>query len=93
MKRLLGISALVLFAATGCRMCACPYDYCGPVVECGCVGCDSGPSGPYEESSPAVEGETITPGAPQMAPTPADSPMTRNASPWRQTGVPHYASR
>ncbi len=38
MTRLLGLSALVLLAATGCRMCACPYDYCGPVVECDCAG-------------------------------------------------------
>jgi hypothetical protein len=37
MQRLLALSALVLVAATGCRMCASPYDYCGPVVECGCM--------------------------------------------------------
>ncbi|HTQ39397.1 MAG TPA: hypothetical protein VMJ32_10230 [Pirellulales bacterium] len=37
MRRLLALSVIVFAANMGCRMCASPYDYCGPVVESGCV--------------------------------------------------------
>lgn len=39
MSRLAIASMLLsLAAATGCRMCAHPYDYCGPIVSQGCHG-------------------------------------------------------
>jgi hypothetical protein len=34
------LTGLTIAAGTGCRMCASPYDYCGPVVECD--DCNSG---------------------------------------------------
>lgn len=100
MNRLLGLSALVLLASTGCRMCASPYDYCGPVVECGCAGgegcgCNSmGPQGEgtYEENSPPMNGEMISPEAPQTAPTPANTPSSYNGASWRRQS-PTLASR
>jgi hypothetical protein len=97
MIRLLGLSALVLLASTGCRMCACPYDYCGPVVECGCVGGEGcgmsqGPvEGQIQDGTP-VDGEMIQQGAPQSAPTPANGPMSSNGAPWRHPS-PTLASR
>jgi hypothetical protein len=87
MYRLLALSLFVLAAATGCHMCASPYDYCGPVVECGCVGggscgcgCNSnaapseGPS--YENGAPMDGGEMVSP---QNAP--AGSTNTQGISP------------
>jgi len=97
MNRFLGLSALVLLAGAGCRMCACPYDYCGPVVECGCVGCggeDGGvmpPDGPYQENNAPGNGEVISP-APQAAPAPVSAPTSYNGTNWRRTG-PTLASR
>ena len=44
MQRILGILAIVSLAlsAAGCRMCANPYDYCGPVATGGeCPQCAS----------------------------------------------------
>jgi hypothetical protein len=84
MTRLLGLFALVLLAATGCRMGACPYDYCGPVVECGCVGgegCGMNQVGPADgqiQDGAPVNGEMIPQGAPQTAPAPANAPMSYN---------------
>ena len=106
MKRLLGLSALIMFAATGCRMCACPYDYCGPVVECGCMGgeggcgCGCGGSagptegqGAMEEGAP-MEGETISsPENPQPAPAPANMPTSSNRSGSRRVQQAGYSTR
>jgi hypothetical protein len=100
MTRSLGLFALVLLAATGCRMCASPYDYCGPVVESGCVGCDvfggnsMGPpgEGTIEDNSPPVNGEMIPPGTPQAAPAPANMPSSYNGAAWRRPS-PTLASR
>lgn len=46
MKRLF-ICGLVLAASSGCRMCASPYDYCGPVY-------DSAPPNPPQYSAPPM---------------------------------------
>ncbi|HEY2759236.1 MAG TPA: hypothetical protein VGI75_00795 [Pirellulales bacterium] len=100
MNRLLGLSALVLLAATGCRMCACPYDYCGPVVECGCVGgegCGGNSMGPpgegaVEENGPAMNGEVVPPDAPPTPPPPANSPTSYNGASWKRHS-PTLASR
>src|SRR3954453_7826689 len=47
MRRLLACSfvtltGLTIAAGTGCRMCASPFDYCGPVVECNNGNCGGG---------------------------------------------------
>jgi hypothetical protein len=100
MKRLLGLSALIMFAASGCRMCACPYDYCGPVVECGCMGgegCGCGSAGPMEgpmdEGSAPMDGETISPGTPQPAPAPMNTPTSSNRSASRRIQQAGYSTR
>lgn len=60
---------LALLGAAGCRMCASPYDYCGPVVDSCCCdsqygagyapqGYQSGPvydEGYVEETAPMVQ--------------------------------------
>jgi hypothetical protein len=46
MKRL-AVFALILAASGGCRMCASPYDYCGPVY-------DSAPPNPPQYSPPPI---------------------------------------
>src|SRR5262249_31845484 len=78
-------------AAGGCRMCASPYDYCGPVVECG----DNHPSeysaqpaasgSDYETvPAPAAKPETPTPAIPP-APKPELQPQAGRRSGTRQT--------
>ncbi|HEY2826619.1 MAG TPA: hypothetical protein VGJ04_03380 [Pirellulales bacterium] len=100
MKRLLGLSALILAAATGCRMCASPYDYCGPVVECGCMGggdygggCGNGePSQEMmDDHSAPVEGEMIAPPNAPATPTPANSSSYHGSTGRRFN--PTYAAR
>lgn len=34
------IAVCLVAMATGCRLCAHPYDYCGPTVVGGCQSCD-----------------------------------------------------
>ncbi len=75
----------VMAASSGCRMCASPYDYCGPVVECDCCG-DGGHSAENQESVPYYNGQlpgsnNTMPAQPnanlQRAPTPATMPQSR----------------
>jgi hypothetical protein len=54
MRRLLALSLVVVAAASGCRMCASPYDYCGPVVDDCCCGSDYQPQVPYQGTSAAT---------------------------------------
>jgi hypothetical protein len=72
MSRLLALAFAILFAASGCRMCACPYDYCGPVPGCGCGddcgggGCSSCGgggynAGPYGGGGMMYEGANVGP--------------------------------
>jgi hypothetical protein len=87
MRRVLAFSivtlgAMILATSGGCRMCASPYDYCGPVVDSG--DCGSGPGytqggarmdGEYYENGAAPE-EINRPAPPQKmgTPTPAPTP-------------------
>ncbi|MCC7083973.1 MAG: hypothetical protein IT427_03075 [Pirellulales bacterium] len=54
MRRLLTLSLLLIAAGSGCRMCASPYDYCGPVVDDGCCG------GEYQNYAPRYHGAPAT---------------------------------
>ncbi len=61
MRRLFALLSL-LGALSGCRMCASPYDYCGPVVDDNCCGYPGGgpamgpnQAAPYYENAPAME--------------------------------------
>jgi hypothetical protein len=47
MRRLFALSLILVAAGTGCRICASPYDYCGPVVDDCCCGSDYQPQTPY----------------------------------------------
>jgi len=80
MRRVITLLSL-LIAAGGCRMCASPYDYCGPVVDSDCCGYPGG--GPamagnhgaaYYENAPAANGTpteaTVIDGNPDSAPIP-----------------------
>jgi hypothetical protein len=40
MLRTLFVIVLAFAASAGCRMCASPYDYCGPVYSGNCRTCD-----------------------------------------------------
>jgi hypothetical protein len=62
MRRLLALLPLLMMAAGGCRMCASPYDYCGPVVDSNCCG---GPGG-YGPNVAPNQGENYYEGAPIM---------------------------
>jgi hypothetical protein len=94
MRRLLALSlcvsatAFAIATAEGCRMCASPYDYCGPVVESG--GCGENGGGPapvskvapYYNGTPNNDGDVMpappaTNSAPQRTPTPATTPQSR----------------
>jgi hypothetical protein len=83
MKNTLLLIALIglLAAGSGCRMCADPYDYCGPTYAgpCGPVVCNPNaragsvlsPS-PYVGAGPEVmaDGQLQTDGEPTLAPIP-----------------------
>jgi hypothetical protein len=92
------ILLLAIAGAAGCRMCASPYDYCGPVVDdCCCASqynaapccetgcCDTGYEGgpEYYEDAPAIqESPTMT------------MPMTSSkSSPARSKTTSSYRSR
>ena len=96
MRALLAVSLLVLITGSGCQMCGCPYDYCGPVIEDDCA--YGGPHGApmsgemneYDQATPTMQksGQPVpgmpTPAAPNsMAPAPnSPSPAaTRPSSP------------
>ncbi|HEY2760045.1 MAG TPA: hypothetical protein VGI75_04860 [Pirellulales bacterium] len=87
MRALLAVSLLVLITGSGCQMCGCPYDYCGPVIEDDCAygGPQSAPmSGEmneYDHAAPAMQksGQPVpampTPAAPNsMTPPPNSTP-------------------
>jgi len=78
MRRVLAFSIVGLIAAAGCRMCASPYDYCGPVLECD----DSVHPAGYTMPSVSPAPETVP--APQAKPqpqTPAPSPGPQSEMP------------
>lgn len=58
MRRLLALSFVLIATGSGCRMCASPYDYCGPVVDDCCCNSDYQPSVPYQ-GSPVAEMESM----------------------------------
>ncbi len=77
LRTALGVGAmLALLAATGCRMCVSPYDYCGPVYEGqGCSSC----------GSEARAGSILAGGSqPSPAPVLAPAPQTSSAPVRRQ---------
>jgi hypothetical protein len=72
------LAALTLAASGGCRMCASPYDYCGPVVDCDDGGYSNGyhpgvgsqpAAGQYYENKSAPE-EINRPQSPKNLGTP-----------------------
>jgi hypothetical protein len=95
------LTGLTIAAGTGCRMCASPYDYCGPVVECDNGnyggGYHAGTSAPadgqyYENGSGPEEiqrpGQNMGQPTPAPAPTPATGPMasrTQNQNPFMRS--------
>jgi len=90
MRYVLAISIIGLIAAGGCRMCASPYDYCGPVVECdgdGHPAAYSMPpssSGPETVPAPQAKPESQAPATPP-APVPQPQPQaSRTRSSMRQ---------
>ena len=86
--------ALVVSFSAGCRICCAPYDYCGPVYDCGqCANlttnrCGSGVCGVPCGGQPAVAGmpaqqipQNPAPyyhGTPSGMPTPAPGPQVQN---------------
>src|SRR5262245_36411918 len=68
MRFVLALSLVGLIAAGGCRMCASPYDYCGPVVECD----DSVHPAAYTMPSTSAAPETLP--APRAKPSQAPTP-------------------
>lgn len=84
------LTGLTIAAGVGCRMCASPYDYCGPVVECddsytsGYHGGGAAPAdGQYYENGSTPEEVRPQPPknmgsptpTPAIAPAPATGPM------------------
>jgi hypothetical protein len=65
MRRVLALSIIGLIAAGGCRMCASPYDYCGPVVECD------------DSTHPAAYTMPPTSAAPETVPAPQAKPQSQ----------------
>jgi hypothetical protein len=57
MRRLFALSLMLVAAGTGCRICASPYDYCGPVVDDCCCGSDYQPQTPYPGPTEPVTSE------------------------------------
>jgi hypothetical protein len=98
------LGLLVLSAATGCRMCACPYDYCGPVLEDGCGYCGGANamqgnmhmnSGDEQSAMPGQMQEEVMPGrsgsptvAPPMQSTPAKPNPPQSQPQIQPFGVP-----
>ena len=73
MRCVLALSIVGLIAAGGCRMCASPYDYCSPVVECD----DSIHPAAYTMPPASVTPETVpAPQAKPEAPTPSPAPQS-----------------
>jgi len=94
MRRLLALAIVGLAAGTGCRMCASPYDYCGPVVDNDCANAGAGfaphadTSGPAYDNVPAPEGKVESP-TPATPPVP--SPPTPQARRTR-SGAKYYGT-
>ena len=90
---LLGVFVLVVSFSAGCRLCCAPYDYCGPVYDCGqCANlmtnrCGSGVHGVPCGGQPAVAqipAQQIPQNSPQynnsiprQVPTPATGPQVQ----------------
>jgi hypothetical protein len=100
MRRLFALLSL-LGALSGCRMCASPYDYCGPVVDDNCCGYPGGgpamgpnQGAPYYENAPAMESApadgTVIEGVSDAAPQP---PQNWSPTPKRQTMSTRPTSR
>lgn len=66
MRCVLALSIIGLFAAGGCRMCASPYDYCGPVVECD------------DTEHPAAYAMLPSSAAPETIPEPQTKPQSQS---------------
>ncbi len=67
MRRLLTLLSLVI-AASGCRMCSSPYDYCGPVVDSDCCGYPGGgPAMGANQGGAIYENAPVTNGTPTEA--------------------------
>jgi hypothetical protein len=84
-RSVLALSAIVLIAAaTGCRMCAHPFDYCGPTYTGGnCDACNPDARAGSILSPPVqttFNGDTV---APQEAiqPTPEPTPQQQTPAP------------
>jgi hypothetical protein len=76
MRYVLALSIVGLIAAGGCRMCASPYDYCGPVLECDDSVHPAGYTMPSVSSTP----ETV--------PAPQAKPQSQAPSPAPQSEMP-----
>lgn len=87
---MLGILALITSLSAGCRLCCAPYDYCGPVYDCGnCANlmtnrCGSGVHGRMCGEPPAYQSPVQV--APQNMPEGSNSP---NAVPPTTIRGPH----
>jgi hypothetical protein len=81
MRRVLALSIVGLIAAGGCRMCASPYDYCGPVVECDDSVHPAGYTMPTSKSAPeTVPAREATPQLQPPSPVPGPQSETPQAS-------------
>jgi hypothetical protein len=76
MRAVLALTLVGLIAAGGCRMCASPYDYCGPVVECD------------DSAHPAGYTIPATSAAPETVPAPQAKPEPPTPSPAPQSETP-----
>jgi hypothetical protein len=89
------VSALTVAANGGCRMCASPFDYCGPVVDCDNGGYPHAGNhggavedGAYYEHGSAPE-EISRPQTPKNTGVPSPSPM---GTPQAQRSNPYVRS-
>lgn len=82
MRYVIALLGMALISAGGCRMCASPYDYCGPVIECD------------DPAHPAMYTTVPTNAVPETVPTPQAKPQMQTPvpSPGPQSEMPQ-ASR
>jgi hypothetical protein len=89
------VSALTLGANGGCRMCASPFDYCGPVVDCDNDSYQhasshggAGGDGAYYENGSAPE-EISRPQPPHNmrvpSPSPTGTPQAQKSNPYMRS--------
>ena len=91
MRSLLALSIVAILAGAGCRMCASPYDYCGPVVECddqeSASTMPATRAAPESVPTPQAKPYSEAPATPP-APTPEPAPQaSRTRSSMRQAQV------